>query len=244
MSRDSLIRSTSDRSRALLGLIAIMFTLWTLWSTAVLPYLPHATGPAHTVQSIFVRVALWVVPSAVYLWKYKGGRAFVDIGLGPPPSIERGLAATSLVMVAALAVSVDVSRKLNVQLAEVWVELWRRGAFEGFQTPFFEELVFRGVIFSELLSLSGLSQQARLLPFATRIKRAWLANLGASLVFVGMHWPWWIFTEGLGVGLFMKSLPVFLLSLVLGVVFARGRSIWPCVGLHWLNNSLAQLAGS
>lgn len=244
MSRDSLIRRTSARSRALLGLIAIMFTLWTLWSTAALPYLPEATGALHTVQSVLVRVALWVAPSAYYLWKYKRADALSGLGLGPPPSVERGLAATSLVVAAALAVSVDVSRKLNVQIAEVWLELWRRGAFEGFQTPFFEELVFRGVIFSELLSLSGLSQHAELLPFTTRIKRAWLANLGASLVFVGMHWPWWIFTEGLGTGLLMKSLPVFLLSLVLGVVFARGRSLWPCVVLHWLNNSLAQLAGS
>lgn len=244
MSRDSLIRRTSDRSRALLGLIAVMFTLWTLWSTAVLPYLPPLTGALHTAQSVLIRVVLWVVPCGFYLWKHKRARALHGLGLGPPPSLERGLASSSLVVVAALAVSVDVARKLNMPLADVWLELWRRGDFEGFQTPFFEELVFRGVIFSELLNLSGLSSQAELLPFTSRIKRAWLANLGASLVFVGMHWPWWIFTEGLGVGLFVKSLPVFLLSLVLGVVFARAKSVWPCVVLHWLNNSLAQLAGN
>lgn len=244
MSRDSLIRRTWDRSRALLGLIAIMFTLWTLWSTAVLPYLPETAGLLHSAQSVFIRIVLWVAPSAYYLWRYKRERALSGLGLGLPPTLQRGFAAMSLVVVAALAVSVDVSRKLNLQVAEVWLELWQRGAFEGFQTPFFEELVFRGVIFSELLSLSGLSREAELLPFATRIQRAWLANLGASLVFVGMHWPWWIFTEGLGVALLMKSLPVFLLSLVLGIVFARGASLWPCVLLHWLNNSLAQLAGS
>lgn len=244
MSRDSLIRRTSARSRALLGLIAVMFTLWTLWSTAALPHLPPTHGALNTVQSALVRVALWVAPSGLYLWKYKRAHALEGLCLGPPPSLERGLAAMSLVIAAALAVSVDVSRKLSVPIGEVWLELWRQGTFEGFQTPFFEELVFRGVIFSELLSLSGLSQQAQPLPFAVRLKRAWIANFAASLVFVGMHWPWWIFTEGLGFGLLLKSLPVFLLSLVLGVVFARGRSLWPCVGLHWLNNSLAQLAGS
>lgn len=244
MSRDSLIRRTSARPKALLGLIALMFTLWTLWSTAVLPHLPAVTGTFHTAQSVLVRVALWVLPSGFYLWKHKREQALDGLGLGPPPSLERGVAALSLVIAAAVAVSVDVSRKLGVQLGQVWVELWRSGVFEGFQTPFFEELVFRGVIFSELLNLSGLSQHAELLPFTTRVKRAWLANLGASLVFVGMHWPWWVFTEGLGLGLLVKSLPVFLLSLVLGVVFARGRSLWPCVFLHWLNNSLAQLAGN
>lgn len=244
MSRASLIRRTSDRPRALLALIAVMFGLWTVWSTMVLPYLPEVRGTWHTVQSVFVRVTLWVMPCAWYLWTYKRDRVLEDMGLGLPSNVERGLGAMSLVAVAALAVSVDVSRKLDVTVAEVWQELWNRGVYEGFQTPFFEELVFRGVIFAELLRLSGLSQRAELLPFTTRIKRAWLANLGASLVFVGMHWPWWIFTEGLGLGLLVKSLPVFLLSLVLGVVFARGRSVWPCILLHWLNNSLAQLAGS
>lgn len=244
MSRESLIWRTSTRSRALLGLIAFMFTSWTLWSTLVLPNLEPTVGWLHTVSSASIRLGLWVLPSAYYLWKFKTKEPLGGLGLGLPSTLERGLGAMSLVSVAALAVSVDVARKLNTNIPEVWSLLVSRGGFEGFQTPFFEELVFRGVIFSELLSLSGLSRRAELLPFSVRIQRAWLANLGASLVFVGMHWPWWIYVDGLGFGLFIKSLPVFLLSLVLGVVFARGRSLWPCVLLHWLNNSLAQLVGA
>lgn len=244
MSRDSLIWRTSARSRALLLLIATMFISWTLWSTSVLPALAPRDGLAQTLQGAAVRVLLWVIPCAVYLWQYKRERAWSGLGLGLPNTWERGLGATFLVIAAALAVSVDVSRKLSIGIGEVWLRLVSHGSFEGFQTPFFEELVFRGVIFSELLNLSGLSHRAEPLPFASRIKRAWLANLGASLVFVGMHWPWWIFSDGLGLGLLMRSLPVFLLSIVLGIVFARGRSLWPCVVLHWVNNSLAQLVGT
>lgn len=244
MSRESLIWRTGARSRALLGLIAFMFTSWTLWSTMVLPYLEPTVGWLHTVSAASIRLGLWVLPSAYYLWKFKTREPVRGLGLGLPSTLERGLGAMSLASVAALAVSVDVARKLNATIPEVWLLLWSRGNFEGFQTPFFEELVFRGVIFSEMLNLSGLSQRAELLPLRVRIQRAWLANLGASLVFVGMHWPWWIYVDGLGLGLFIKSLPVFLLSLVLGVVFARGRSLWPCVLLHWLNNSLAQLVGT
>lgn len=244
MSRESVIRRTSARARALLVLIATMFTLWTLWSTAILPRLSPMMGWLQTLHAATIRLLLWVLPSAVYLWRYKPGDELAGLHLGPPPSLERGAAALSLVAVAALAVSIDVADKLNISVQEVWVLLFERRAFEDFQTPFFEELVFRGVIFSELLGLSGLSHRAELLPFSTRIQRAWLANLGASLVFVGMHWPWWIFDGGLGLHILLKSLPVLLLSLVLGVVFARGKSLWPCVLLHWLNNSLAQLAGN
>lgn len=244
MRRDSLIRRASARAHALLTLIATMLTLWTIWSTMVLPHLSPKSGWVQTAQSAAIRAALWVLPSGVYLWRHKGARAWDGLGLSLPPGWQSGLAATSLVMIASLAISIDVASKLEVSVLRVWPLLWERKTFEGFQTPFFEELVFRGVIFSELLALSGLSQQASLLPLRKRIERAWLANLGASVVFVGMHWPWWIFTEGLGLSLLIKSLPVFLLSLVLGVVFLRGKSLWPCVLLHWLNNSLAQLAGT
>lgn len=244
MSRESVIRRTSARARALLALIASMFTLWTLWSTSVLPRLAPMMGWVQTLHAATIRLLLWVLPSAIYLWRFKRGAALAGLQLGAPPSVERALGALSLVAVAALAVSIDVADKLNIGVPDVWALLFQRRAFEDFQTPFFEELVFRGVIFSELLGLSGLSHRAEPLPFSTRIQRAWLANLGASLVFVGMHWPWWIFEGGLGLPILTKSLPVFLLSLVLGVVFARGRSLWPCVLLHWLNNSLAQLAGN
>jgi membrane protease YdiL (CAAX protease family) len=228
--------------RALLVLIGAMLTLWTIWSTSVLPRLPPTTDSTHLVQSVGVRALLWLLPCAVYLSHYKQNDIIQGLGLGWPRTWSGVAAAGVLACVAALAVSVDVARKLGIDVRGVWLLLITAGTFEGFQTPFFEELVFRGVIFSELLRLSGLSGEAEPLPFADRLRRAWLANVGASLVFVGMHWPWWIFTEGVAMTLLQRSLPVFLLSLVLGVVFARGRSLWPCVWLHWINNSLSQLA--
>lgn len=143
MSRESLIRRTSARSKALLGLIALMFTLWTLWSTAVLPYLQPTVGFIHTAQSVAIRLVLWVFPAALYLWRYKPNAPWRGLGLGLPSSMDRGFGSLSLVVAAALAVSVDVARKLGTNIPQVWVELWARGNFEGFQTPFFEELVFR-----------------------------------------------------------------------------------------------------
>lgn len=244
MTRQSVMLRAAVRPRALLILIAVMLGLWTVWSTAILPRLPPTTGLLHTVQSMGVRLLFWVLPCAVYLWVTQGRHAWRIIRLGPPPTVRRLLSSLLLVLTAAIAVSIDVADKLGTSIPNTWLRLGAEGRFEGFQTPFFEELVFRGVIFSELLILSGLDDTAQPLPLATRLKRAWLANFAASLVFVGMHWPWWIFTGGLGLGLLEQSLPVFLLSLVLGVVFARGQSLWPCVLLHWLNNSLAQLAGS
>lgn len=215
--------------------------LWTIWSTGILPRLPTTVGAVHLAQSVGVRLLFWILPCAVYLARVRRHDLLAGLGLGRPPSASGVVAASVLAVVAALAVSVDVARKLGLGLGEVWWRLVATQTFEGPETPLFEELVFRGVVFSELLRLSVLSSAEEPLPLRERIQRAWLANLAASLVFVGMHWPWWIFTEGLST-LPMRSLPVFLLSLVLGVVFARGKSLWPCVWLHWINNSLSQLA--
>ena len=106
--------------------------------------------------------------------------------------------------------------------------------------------MFRGVVFSGLLEVfmyaalgqyEGDTQRRALLTW----RAAWSANLLATIVFVGAHWPYWIYTDGLGSTLAMRSIPVFLLSLVLGMLFARGRSLWPCVLLHWINNELSAL---
>jgi membrane protease YdiL (CAAX protease family) len=236
-SRDQALK----QPRALLLLIGAMLLFWTIWSTSVLPRLPPTSGLVHLVQSVGVRALLWLLPCGVYLARARGRDAFAGLGLGIPDHWSGVGAAFVLACVAAVAVSVDVARKLGIDVAQVWERLFATRAFEGLQTPLFEELVFRGVIFSELYRLSGLSGASGPLPIKDRIQRAWLANVGASLVFVGMHWPWWIFTEGLA-NLLVRSLPVFLLSVVLGVVFARGGSLWPCVWLHWINNSLSQLA--
>jgi membrane protease YdiL (CAAX protease family) len=145
-----------------------------------------------------------------------------------------------------MAITLNVAQELETHPVEVWRLLLASYEFEFPATPLFEEFVFRGVVFAGLLEVfvyAALGQyhvdpkKSALLTW----RAAWSANLLATIVFVGAHWPYWIFTDGLGASLIMKSLPVFLLSLVLGMLFARGRSIWPCVLLHWINNELSAL---
>src|SRR5690606_20874715 len=99
----------------------------------------------HTIQSVGVRVLLWLVPCWVYLW-HTGSKVVTMRTLWRlPPTRQRFFGALTLVTVASLAVSVDVARKLNTTVPGVWTRLISQGQYEGFQTPFFEELVFRGV---------------------------------------------------------------------------------------------------
>ena len=123
---------------------------------------------------------------------------------------------------------------------------WLRliGSFESsvLMAPLFEEMVFRGVILGELVVLLRVGSWRDLVTPEGRA-RFWLANILASLVFTGLHWPWWIYSYGVtSAQLWMNTVGVFALSIVLGLLFVQGRSIWPCVMLHGLNNALTALA--
>jgi membrane protease YdiL (CAAX protease family) len=239
----SVTRLSPDaHARALLGLIAALLVLWTIWSTQILPLLPRAEGVVHTLQSVGVRLLLWGLPCGIYLWRKRGRQAFRGLRLELPPTWRHAFVAVVIVVLASFAVSLDVARKLAVPPSEVWAR-----CFESIGSAFptgelLEELTFRSVLLSELLALWG-ADSSEGLTQASRRRRAWLANIAASTVFVGLHWPWWIFTLGLGERFLVNSAGVFLLSLVLGILFIASRSVWPCVVLHAVNNALSSLTG-
>lgn len=236
------------RGRALLWLIGTLLGLWTIWATLVLPQLEPSQGIAYHVRSLGVRLLLWVAPCAVYLWSQYGRDALRPLQLGLPPTARHWAWSAGVTFAATLAITLNVARELGTNPIAVWKHLLQNYSFEFPATPLFEELVFRGVVFASLLEVAltavALSQyDDRARSALSRWRAAWAANLLATVVFVGAHWPYWIYTEGLST-LLMKSLPVCLLSLVLGMLFARGRSIWPCVLLHWANNELSGMIPS
>jgi membrane protease YdiL (CAAX protease family) len=233
-------RDARGHARALTVLVLVLFFLWTTWSTQVLPSLPKLDGVALEVQAIVVRIALWVVPCAVYLWRRHQRAALANMRLGLPPTRRHWIVAGFVTAVASFAVSLDVARKLSVPTSEVWQRLLTEFQWAFPTAPLFEELTFRGVLLAELLSLLAVEVKAPEAP-VTRRQRAWLANLAASVAFTGLHWPWWIFTGGMAGDFWEKTAGVLLISLVLGMLFIASRSLWPCVVLHWLNNALSGL---
>lgn len=232
------------RSRALLWLIGTLLGLWTAWATLVLPRLEPTQGLEYHVRSFGVRLLLWVLPCAIFLWTQYGRNSLRQLQLGAPPTWRHWAWSLGVTLAATLAISLNVARELETTPAVVWERLLRNYTFEFPSTPLFEELVFRGVVLASLLEIAlspAMQGNASTPPSPlSRWRAAWGANVLATVVFVGAHWPYWIYTEGFE-KLAMKSLPVLLLSLVLGMLFARGRSLWPCVLLHWVNNELSAL---
>ena len=90
-------------------------------------------------------------------------------------------------------------------------------------SPVSEEIFYRGFILSELGERMGF----------------WSANLLTSVLFVSIHWPYWIWSVGFNPSMAMISVAIFTLSLFLGYLVKLTDSIWPAVAAHILNNFIA-----
>jgi membrane protease YdiL (CAAX protease family) len=92
-------------------------------------------------------------------------------------------------------------------------------------SPLFEEVLFRGLVMNELMTL---------LP-------AYLANVLTSLLFMGVHLPYWLSHGGLTQTVMANAVGVFLFSVVACWLFAKTASIWPPTLAHIANNLLSSM---
>lgn len=89
-----------------------------------------------------------------------------------------------------------------------------------------EEIAFRGVLLPRLLLRHG----------------ALVGHGVTAALFVALHWPAWIYLQGLGPAeIAQQSVHLFVFGLVLGVVTVLAGSLWPAIALHAANNLLVGL---
>ena len=92
-------------------------------------------------------------------------------------------------------------------------------------SPLLEELLFRGLVMKELMTLLPTS----------------LANALTSLLFMGAHLPFWLSHGGPTQAMIANAFGVFVFSVVACWLFARTASIWPPTFAHIANNVLSSL---
>ena len=113
----------------------------------------------------------------------------------------------------------------TLSLAGISVSITLSGMLSFVVSPFLEELLFRGLLLHEL---------AALLP-------RWVANLLTSLLFAGIHLPFWLSHGGVSGALLANTAGVFIFSLLAGWLYLDSSSIWPPTVAHIANNCIASL---
>ncbi len=198
------------------------FVIWSLRAT--LFYFVDESIASDTWRSVYstsVKFALWVLPTFAFVRWFRRAPALQFLGIANFPSgREWGIAAlgTSLFLGVVVALEVIPGGKAFLPSSPTAFAFAILAA-----SALIEEILFRGLVLREL---SGRF-------------RGVTANFVASLLFVGVHWPHWLWSRGFSAGVLADSMGVFLASLLFGWLYLRTRSVWPCFMAHVANNVVA-----
>ncbi len=223
--------SMTDQRKAALHLgsfMAVFFAVWTVRATFFHAIDEAIASPTlRAAYSNLLKLLIWVLPAAVFVYRLKG--------LGPakywavsrfPTQAQWSLClcatAAFLLAVAALELSVGGKTISFAALASTPLIL---GLLSFVVSPLLEEILFRGFVLKELLSL---------LPLA-------FANALTSLLFVAAHVPYWLSHGGFTRSMAADCAGVFLFSLLAGWLFTKSESLWPPALAHIANNILSSL---
>jgi hypothetical protein len=208
--------------------IVCFFAIWSVRAT-FLYAIDESIEPdsLRTVYSVSVKLIFRALPAFGYVLWVRHASPFRYLGISVMPSARKWLkylVVIGLFLGAQVAFASIVGGK-TLSLAGISVSITLSGMLSFVVSPFLEELLFRGLLLHEL---------AALLP-------RWGANVLTSLLFAGIHLPFWLSHGGMSGALLTNTAGIFIFSLLAGWLYLDSSSIWPPTVAHTANNCVAAL---
>lgn len=225
------VLSVKNRRRASIQLtvfLAAFFVVWTFRATLFFAVDESISSPiARAAYSNLLKLILWVLPAAAFGYWLRSTPPARYLGLSVMPSLRNWLlclAATLVFLIAVTLFTLTVGGKSFstiglVSLPPVLCLL------QFVFSPLLEELLFRGMVMQELMTL---------LP-------KYLAGVLTSLLFMGIHLPFWLSHGGPTPAMLANAVGVFVVSILACWLYAKSASIWPPTLAHTANNILSSL---
>jgi len=222
---------TVNQRRAALELslfLVAFFILWTVratWFYAVDESIASPTSRA--AYANLLKLVLWVLPASAFAYWLRSTPPLKYLGLSVVPSLRDWLSCLAVTVIFLLAVTlfeVTIGRKFfsGASLSSLPTTL---ALLQLVISPLFEEILFRGLVMKELMTL---------LP-------TYPANALTSLLFMGAHLPYWLSHGGPIQAMLANAFGVFAFSVVACWLFAKTASTWPPTFAHIANNILSSL---
>ena len=208
----------------LYAFLVVFFIVWTLRATIFYDSVDTAIDSPiwRAVFSQSIKFSLWVLPAAAFAYWVRRANPFQYLGLASMPTARQWAfcAAVTLVFLAIVAlVDITLDGK-SLSLAPLTGYLSIAGVLGLIVSPLIEEILFRGLVLKE---------------FAERMP-GWAANIAASILFAAVHAPYWFWNEGVTTAVMTDLAGVFIVSLVIGWIYLRTRSVWAAFAAHAANN--------
>ncbi|MGO8931596.1 MAG: lysostaphin resistance A-like protein [Limisphaerales bacterium] len=208
--------------------LAVFFVLWTIRATLCYSVDDSIASPtSRAAYANLLKLAVWVLPAAAFAYWFRGAPPAKYLGLSVFPSRRYWGLCLAVAVIFLLAVTLfefTIGRKSfsGASLSSLPAVL---ALLQLLLSPLLEELLFRGLVMKELMSLLPIS----------------LATVVTSLLFVGAHLPFWLSHGGLTLAMMANAFGVFVFSVVACSLFAMTKSIWPPTFAHIANNILSSL---
>jgi uncharacterized protein len=222
----SLRRASAQQQ--LLLFVSVFFLIWSLRAT-VFYFIDESIGSYvyRTTYSTLIKTLLWLVPAIgfVYLCRRPPSSEYLGISeIGDEKAWRDSLMLTAVFLGSVAVFEIGAGRRVFSfnEIALVPVGLF---LLSFLIAPLVEEILFRGLLMKEFL----------------KYFRPALAILINSLLFMGIHLPFWISMQGLTPEVLQNAIGVFIFSVIACVLYARSRSVWPPTIAHIGNNLLAMM---
>jgi membrane protease YdiL (CAAX protease family) len=208
--------------------LTCFFVVWSLRATSLYSIDESITSnQLRLVYSSLIKFAIWVVPAFGFAYWIRDSSPFQYLGLSVLPPVRQWvlyLIIMGLFFSAVIGFETFLGRK-TFSMTGITLSITLSGILFYFVTPLIEEILFRGLVMKELLCLlPGLA-----------------ANITTSLLFAGIHLPFWLSHGGLTEAVLANTAGVFIVSLLTGWLYQRSASIWPSTIAHIANNVIAAL---
>ena len=222
---------TTAKQRAAIEITAFVLCFFAVWSVraTVLYSIDEsiASDTLRVVYSNLVKFLFWVAPAILFVRWVRRTSPYAYLGLTILPSKKQwlvclGITGVFLSIIIAGALLVEGKTFTFTRIASAFT---LSGILFHFLSPWMEEVLFRGLLLRDFRAFMSNG----------------CANLVTSLLFVGIHLPYWLTHEGFTATVLTNSIGVFIFSLVAGVLYLKSNSLWPPTLAHILNNFVAVL---
>ena len=205
-----------------LGLfLAGFFLVWTLWVVLLLRY----PAPNHDgVLRAIVRVAVWIVPTCLFV-RFVEGPPVLD-RLGLQRNQGKGVIFGCLgFLVLLLVTGLRHGSKLRHFAVPTDFATWLNPIISA---PIAEEVLFRGLVFRILLERLAL----------------WSALVASALLFALVHLPyWWLSSSASPAGLVLQLGSIFAYGIFFALLYQWSGSLYAPLTCHVLNNLVTTSIG-
>jgi membrane protease YdiL (CAAX protease family) len=201
--------------------ISVFFLVWMAWVFIYNFFVKNisADNLRLSIGSLF-RFLIWVLPVFIYLKYVDKTDPFQYLKLNT--NLKKGffwsagvvICVLILWLLSILTLNLEIKSFITISIFINWILF----------VAVFEEILMRGFILNKLMEITSFIKALNL----------------TSLFFVLIHWPGWILIHTYSFTKILNaSAYIFALAILLGLLIKKSESLYPCIVLHALNETIA-----